>query len=280
MTARSIATRPRLSIAAALGAAALFGLSVPAGKTLLAVTDPWLLAGLLYLGSGVSLGAYRLAQRFLLGRHAGEARLGRTDWPWLGAAIVTGGVIAPVLLMFGLSHAAAAEAALMLNLEGVFTAVLAWVVFREHVDRRIAAGMVAIAAGAMVLAWNQAEAVRLSGGAVLPYDYLDVGPTSTNWVDGRPLTDDAIDFEDLAVDEAGFVAREKQHGIGDVVGLAVARRQSLARKCIQDGLRARLFGEVLREIVGSGADLVLRQRDHRLRGTGDERLPGAASGSD
>src|SRR5947207_10326281 len=167
VTATRIATRPRLSIAAALGAAALFGLSVPAGKALLTVTDPWLLAGLLYRGSGVSLGAYRLAQRFLVGRRAGEARLGRSDWPWLAAAIFTGGVIAPVLLMFGLSRAAAAEAALMLNLEGVFTAVVAWVVFREHVDRGIAAGMVAIGAGAMVLAWNPAEAVRLSGGAVL-----------------------------------------------------------------------------------------------------------------
>ena len=167
MTATRIATRPRLSIAAALGAAALFGLSVPAGKALLTVTDPWLLAGLLYLGSGVSLGAYRLTQRFLLGGRAGEARLGRSEWPWLAAAIVTGGVIAPVLLMFGLSRAAAAEAALMLNLEGVLTAVVAWVVFREHVNRRIAGGMVAIAAGAMVLAWNPTEAVRLSGGAVL-----------------------------------------------------------------------------------------------------------------
>jgi drug/metabolite transporter (DMT)-like permease len=153
-------------VAAALGAAVLFGLSVPAGKALVAVTDPWLLAGLLYLGSGVSLGAYRLAQRFLLGGHAGEARLGRSEWPWLAAAIFTGGVIAPVLLMFGLSRAATAEAALMLNLEGVFTAVVAWVVFREHVDRRIAAGMVAIAAGAMVLAWKP-DAVRFSSGAVL-----------------------------------------------------------------------------------------------------------------
>ena len=167
MTTTRIATRPRLSIAAALGAAALFGLSVPAGKALLTVTDPWLLAGLLYLGSGVSLGAYRLAQRFLLGGRAGEARLGRSEWPWLAAAIFTGGVIAPVLLMFGLSRAAAAQAALMLNLEGVLTAVVAWVVFREHVNRRIAGGMVAIAAGAMVLAWNPTEAVRLSGGAVL-----------------------------------------------------------------------------------------------------------------
>ncbi len=167
VTATRGGTRPRLSVAAALGAAALFGLSVPAGKALLAVTDPWLLAGLLYLGSGVSLGAYRLAQPFLVGGRAGEARLGRSEWPWLAAAIFTGGVIAPVLLMFGLSRAASAEAALMLNLEGVFTAVVAWVVFREHVDRRIAAGMVAIAAGAMVLAWNPTEAVRLSGGAVL-----------------------------------------------------------------------------------------------------------------
>ena len=126
VTATRGGTRPRLSVAAALGAAALFGLSVPAGKALLAVTDPWLLAGLLYLGSGVSLAAYRLAQRFLIGRRAGEARLGRSEWPWLAAAIFTGGVIAPVLLMFGLSRAAAAEAALMLNLEGVFTAVVAW----------------------------------------------------------------------------------------------------------------------------------------------------------
>jgi drug/metabolite transporter (DMT)-like permease len=154
-------------VAAALGAAALFGLSVPAGKVLLSATDPWLLAGFLYLGSGVSLGAYRLAQRFLLGVRTGEARLGRTGWPWLAAAIFIGGVIAPVLMMFGLSRAAAAETALLLNLEGVFTAVVAWVVFREHVDRRIAAGMVAIAAGAVVLSWNPAEAVRFSGGAVL-----------------------------------------------------------------------------------------------------------------
>ena len=167
MTTTRIATRPRLSIAAALGAAALFGLSVPAGKALLTVTDPWLLAGLLYLGSGVSLGAYRLTQRFLLGGRAGEDRLGRSEWRWLAAEIVTGGVIAPVLLMFGLSRAGADEAALMLNLEGVLTAVVAWVVFREHVNRRIAGGMVAIAAGAMVLAWNPTEAVRLSGGAVL-----------------------------------------------------------------------------------------------------------------
>jgi len=154
-------------VAAALGAAALFGLSIPASKALLAVTDPWLLAGLLYLGSGLSLGGYRLMEHRLFSRRSAEASLGPTEWPWLLAAIATGGVVAPVLLMFGLSRVSAAEAALLLNVEGVFTAVVAWVVFREHVDRRIAAGMVAIAAGATVLAWDPTETVRLSGGAAI-----------------------------------------------------------------------------------------------------------------
>jgi drug/metabolite transporter (DMT)-like permease len=157
----------RLSIAFALGAAALFGISAPAGKALLTVTDPWLLAGLLYLGSGVSLGAFRLVQRVRFGANAREAALGRGDWPWLGAAIITGGVVAPVLLMFGLSRVAAAEASLLLNLEGVLTALVAWVVFREHVDRRIAGGMLAIAAGAVVLTWEPGQAVRASLGAIL-----------------------------------------------------------------------------------------------------------------
>jgi drug/metabolite transporter (DMT)-like permease len=157
----------RLSVAFALGAAALFGLSAPAGKALLAVTDPWLLAGLLYLGSGVSLGAYRLVRGLTSRATAGEAMLGRRDWPWLGAAILTGGVIAPVLLMFGLSLVSAVEASLLLNLEGVFTAVVAWVVFREHVDPRIAGGMVAISLGAMLLAWDPGQAVKLSAGALL-----------------------------------------------------------------------------------------------------------------
>jgi len=167
MTQQTEQSRDRLSVAFALGAAALFGASAPAGKALLAVTDPWLLAGLLYLGSGVSLGAFHLVRRLRSRSNAREAPLGRGDWSWLGAAILTGGVIAPVLLMFGLSRTSAAEASLLLNLEGVFTAVVAWVVFREHVDRRIAGGMGAISAGTMVLAWDPGAGVRISSGVLL-----------------------------------------------------------------------------------------------------------------
>jgi drug/metabolite transporter (DMT)-like permease len=167
MRAAYLRSDRRVSIGLALGAAGLFGLSTPAAKTLLAVTDPWLLAGLLYLGSGVSLGLFRFVRQALAGAPATEAPVPRQQWIWLVGAIVSGGVLGPVLLMFGLSWGSAAETALLLNLEGVFTAVLAWVVFSEHVDRRIAGGMLAITAGAMAVAWQPSQGLRLTGAALL-----------------------------------------------------------------------------------------------------------------
>lgn len=70
-----------------------------------------------------------------------EAALTRRDLPWLAGATLAGGVIGPVLLMPGLVHISASSASLLLNLEGVFTALLAWSVFRENFNRRIALGM-------------------------------------------------------------------------------------------------------------------------------------------
>jgi len=150
----------------ALAAAALFGLSAPAAKLLAGTVDPWLLAGLLYLGSGVGLGAYRLAQR-VLGRAGSEAPLRRQDLPWLGGAIAAGGIVGPVLLMYGLAAGTAVQSSLLLNLEGVFTALLAWFVFRENFDARIATGMAAIAGGAAVLSWNPSAVLILDASALL-----------------------------------------------------------------------------------------------------------------
>ncbi len=132
---------------ATLGAALLFGSGTPLAKGLLSDIDPWLLAGLLYLGSGMGLSAYRLARR------APAQKLPPTEWGWLAGAIIAGGVVGPVLLMFGLTGMPASGAALLLNAEGVLTALLAWFVFRENFDRRVALGMVAIVAGAIVLGW-------------------------------------------------------------------------------------------------------------------------------
>lgn len=138
--------------ALALAAAALFGASTPAAKPLLGAVDPFVLAGLLYLGSGVGLGSWWILARARRGgSEPPEAPLGRRDAPWIAGAIASGGVAAPLLLMWGLATTPASTASLMLNLEGVLTAVLAWFVFREGFDRRIAIGMLAIAAGGVVL---------------------------------------------------------------------------------------------------------------------------------
>lgn len=135
-------------VRAALLSALLFGAGTPLAKLLLDdAANPWMLAGLLYLGSGIGLSVVRLA------RGAPRVRLAREDVPPLAGAILFGGVIGPVLLMYGLAGMPASGASLLLNAEGVFTALLAWFVFRENFDRRIALGMVAIVAGAVVLSW-------------------------------------------------------------------------------------------------------------------------------
>lgn len=138
----------RTGIAAALGAAALFGTSTPFAKMLLTDISPWLLAGLFYLGSGVGLTLIRLI------RGAKGDGLTRADWPWMSGAVVAGGIVGPILLMWGLAGTTASTASLLLNAEGVFTALLAWYVFRENFDRRIALGMGAIVAGAIILSWS------------------------------------------------------------------------------------------------------------------------------
>lgn len=134
-----------LPVASALGAAALFGASTPAAKTLAGEVHPVLLAGLLYAGSGIGLGLFAVLFRKRLGVQS-------SDLPWLAGAVIAGGVIGPALLMTGLVSTSAASASLLLNLEGVFTALLAWFVFRENFDRRIALGMALIVAGGLLLA--------------------------------------------------------------------------------------------------------------------------------
>ncbi|HEX9195248.1 MAG TPA: DMT family transporter, partial [Azonexus sp.] len=134
-------------IAAALAAALLFGASTPLAKLLLAHASPWLLAALLYLGSGIGLFLVRRARRMP------AVSLARGELGWLAGAILAGGIVAPVLLMLGLARMPASGASLLLNAEGVLTALLAWFVFHENFDRRVALGMLAIVAGAVVLTW-------------------------------------------------------------------------------------------------------------------------------
>jgi len=181
-----------MGVISALGAAILFGAGTPLAKLMLTQISPWLLAALLYLGSGVGLWILRRVRR------APAVRLAARDWFWLASATVAGGMIGPVLLMNGLSTMPAAGASLLLNAEGVFTALLAWFAFKENFDRRIALGMVAIIAGALLLSWPTQQ-VQLSG--VLPA--LLVLGACLAWALDNNLT------RKVALADASFIAMVK-----------------------------------------------------------------------
>jgi drug/metabolite transporter (DMT)-like permease len=176
---------------AALCAALLFGTSTPIAKVLLGPVSPWLLAGLLYLGSGLGLALWRRLRR------AESARFGAGEMKWLAGAVLAGGILAPVFLMWGLSRMPASGVSLLLNLEGVFTALLAWFVFHENFDRRIVIGMALILAGAALLSWSD----EASLGSVLPA--LAVAAACFAWAIDNNLT------RKVSLADATFIAMVK-----------------------------------------------------------------------
>jgi drug/metabolite transporter (DMT)-like permease len=144
----------------AIAAAALFGASTPAAKAVVSGVDPLMLAGLLYLGSGIGLTLLRVAS----GQTAWLFK--RADLPWLAAAVAFGGMAGPALLMLGLTTVTGSAASLLLTLEGVFTALIAWIVFREPFNVRIGLGMIAIVAGAGLLSLGGGSGRAMVGGAL------------------------------------------------------------------------------------------------------------------
>lgn len=144
----------------AMAAAALFGASTPAAKAVVSGIHPLMLAGLLYLGSGIGLAVFRIAS----GRTGWMFK--RADLPWLAAAVVFGGMAGPALLMVGLTTVTGSAASLLLTMEGVFTALIAWIVFREPFNRRIGLGMVSIVAGAALLSLGGGSGRAAVGGAL------------------------------------------------------------------------------------------------------------------
>jgi drug/metabolite transporter (DMT)-like permease len=235
-------------IAAALTAAFLFGVSTPAAKLVLVVTDSWLTAGLLYLGCGVGLGGYRLLQR-LAGSRPKEAPFRRRDLPWLISAIVSGGIVGPLLLMFGLAQVSASEASLLLNVEGVLTAVLARLAFGEHIPRRIALGMAAITVGALLLASRPGETLHLERGA------LFVIGACLAWAIDNNLTREVSGGDPLVI--AGL-----KGGVAGTVNIAIALVAGASIPALSVVLGVALIG-----LFGYGVSLLLFVRALRQLGT-------------
>lgn len=139
-------------ITRSLGAAILFGTGAPFAKALAGDSGAQVFAGILYLGSGFALAiASQLWVR-------AEEPLHRHDFPWLAASTLTGGIIAPVLLVWGLQHTSGSAASLLLNVEVVLTAVVAWIAFGEHRHARTIFGLVLVVGGGVLLSWSPGTA--------------------------------------------------------------------------------------------------------------------------
>lgn len=157
---------PMKGVLYALLASLLFGVTTPFAKGFLDQVSPILLAGLFYLGSGVGLGLYLLVSKSK-GSGSTQAPLRRADFGPLACAVFAGGIVAPVLLMLGLSSTQASTASLFLNLESVFTAVIAWFIFKENFDRQLLIGMIVIVLGGVLLSVNLTDGFTLSTGVLL-----------------------------------------------------------------------------------------------------------------
>ncbi len=138
--------------------AAFFGVSPPLAKLLAADIPPVVLAGLLYLGSFLGLWAFSLVGKLLKrGPSEERASLERRDLPWLAGAVLSGGVAAPISLMFGLTLTSGFAASLLLNLEGVATALIAVLLFKENAGKRLWWALASMTLAGVCLAWNPGE---------------------------------------------------------------------------------------------------------------------------
>jgi drug/metabolite transporter (DMT)-like permease len=159
-------TNPKLGpILKALVAALLFGASAPLAKALLQDVAPIPLAALLYLGCGAGALLMALVFRSRNGDEA-EAPLATNDLPWLAGAIIAGGVAAPIILMFSLTATPAGTASLLLNFEGVATALIAGLAFREAIGRLAWAAIALVTLGSIILSWNANVSWGFSAGAL------------------------------------------------------------------------------------------------------------------
>jgi drug/metabolite transporter (DMT)-like permease len=142
-----------------LASAALFGVSPPLAKLLVRGIPPVALAGFLYLGAFAGLFLYSFGRRmfFATKRNDRDAGLKRTDLPWLFGAVLSGGIVAPIALMLGLSRISGFTTSLLLNLEGVFTAVIAVIFFRENGGKRLWLALACMTAAGVFLAWDPGQ---------------------------------------------------------------------------------------------------------------------------
>jgi drug/metabolite transporter (DMT)-like permease len=138
----------------AIASALLFGISTPFTKLFISGSENvFIIGGLLYLGSGIGLSLYLLLISGI-GKAHSEENIGRQDIPILSLTSLCGGIIAPIFLLFGLTQTDATSASLMLNFEGLATLIIAAIIFKEHLDKKVIWGSLIILLGGIILVFK------------------------------------------------------------------------------------------------------------------------------
>jgi drug/metabolite transporter (DMT)-like permease len=235
-----------------LAAALLFGISPPFAKLLLPESGPMLTAGLLYLGAGLGLLFFEMTGRPWLNSSGEEAPVRLADAGLLAGVILTGGMLGPFLMLFGLSRLSGVLTSLLLNMEAPFTVLVAVLVFREHLVRLELAGVLAIVVAAGILTYRPG-AIR--GDAV---GILAVLGACLCWAIDNNLS------QRLSLRDPLVVTRMKTLGAGlGMLGLATITGQQWPSVTI-------VFATFLLGLVSYGVSLVLDMRALRLLGAARE----------
>jgi len=147
---------------------ALFGISPAIAKLLVVDMPPVALAGLLYLGAFIGLFLFSIVRKAAGSKTIEkEPPLEKKDVPWLAGAIVAGGIIAPIALMTGLTVVSGFATSLLLNLEGVATAIIAVLVFNEYAGKRLWLALLFMTFAGVLLSWSPEQSTINLGGLLL-----------------------------------------------------------------------------------------------------------------
>jgi drug/metabolite transporter (DMT)-like permease len=234
----------------ALAAAFLFGASAPISKLLLRDIEPALMAGLLYLGSGIGLLLFKVIRKFLNGAEDTEAKLAHSDIKWLAAAILAGGVAAPITLLFSLRVTPAATASLLLNFECAATTLIAALLFKESISRGAWGAIFCITVAGILLSTDFNDTWGLSIGA------LGVLIACVFWGLDNNFTRN-ISAKDplMIVTVKGFCAGLVSLGLGFLLGNPLPRSEAIIGAmllgCMSYGLSIVLFIHAMRSL-GAG----------------------------
>ena len=224
----------------ALASAAAFGVTTPLVQQLGRSAGPFSVAALLY-GGAAFVGA--------IGRSEGEARVTRAHLPRLFAIAVVGAGLAPAALVWGLSRTSGVAASLMLNLEAVFTLVLAWLLYSEHLGRRVIVAAIVMAMGGALLVLDRGGHSRVS-----VIGLVAVGAASLGWA-----ADNTIAKPLSTLDPARVVA------IKGAIGASLSVVASLVLREAWPDVRS-VLGLVVVGATGYGLSLRLYLRAQRTLG--------------